>query len=99
MKYQRITNRDTASVYKSDKFYNRLAEIENGIEDGTLKLIKVKPKERLLPCKCGYNRRRTWYIAGGLGMQYECIKCGYKSKQYNGATELRRGWNNEMRGE
>ena len=95
MKYQRWTNRDTAKVYKSDRFYNRLAEIENGIEDGTLKLIEVSPyKRNLLPCKCGGNLRRTW---GGEGMcQYECIKCGYMSKVYPSKKELRKGWTEEM---
>lgn len=100
MKYERITNRDTATVYKSDKFYNRLAELENAIEDGELVIFKRKPYEKLLPCKCGYNRREKWTSSSyaNPGIYYRCIKCGYESFRYPTETKLRKGWNEEMRG-
>lgn len=59
------------------------------------KKAEIKKPEKLLPCKCGCNRREKWF--GVDNEFYKCKKCGYLSNCYPNDAALRKGWNNEMR--
>ena len=56
---------------------------------------KKKKRERLLPCKCGCNRREHWY---GDGESLKCKKCGFTVKGKNEADVIRE-WNKAVGGE
>lgn len=57
--------------------------------------IVKKKRERLLPCKCGCNRREHWY---GDGETLKCKKCGFTVKGKNEADVIRE-WNKAVGGE
>lgn len=62
-----------------------------------LELLKAKYKPResrkLLPCKCGYNRREHWHSGSYDNSEgLECMKCGFKVWGKN-ATDVIRKWN------
>lgn len=57
-------------------------------------LIKKKERVKLLPCRCGYNRRaHCWFVAGNNIQEIlVCKKCGFEVGGKN-EEDARRNWN------
>lgn len=55
-------------------------------------IIKIKKKEKFLPCTCGANRRSWWYHAGSSNITLECNRCGFKVEGKD-ESEARHNWN------
>ncbi len=62
-------------------------------------IIKINPKEKMIPCVCGCNRRERW--TGNTeerNIILKCIRCG---KEAYGKTdrEARHNWNEMIKNE
>lgn len=79
--------------YDSD---NEQSCLEIAIKDA-LELLKEKYKPResrkMLPCKCGCNRREHWY---GTRDVLKCTKCGFEVWGKN-TSDVRRKWNEAVK--
>ena len=64
-------------------------------------LIKTTPKEKLLPCTCGHNRREHFYSYSKIGREIvglRCKQCG-KRAEGNSERDAIKKWNEMVRGE
>ena len=63
-------------------------------------IIRIAPKEKLLPCVCGCKRREHWtrFMEGEVYTVLRCEKC---DREAMGRTdrEVRHNWNEMIRGE
>ena len=64
------------------------------------KLIKDTPREKLLPCICGCNRREHWFTCA-KGVKYVVLKCVRCEREASGQSEREaiHNWNEMIRGE
>lgn len=63
-------------------------------------IIKIKTKEKLLPCTCGCNRRSHWDVYAN-GVWYITLKCNNCDREARGKTEAEaiHNWNEMIWGE
>lgn len=63
-------------------------------------IIRIAPKEKLLPCVCGCKRREHW-VRFVRGDTYRIIGCKKCEREAMGRTdrEVRHNWNEMIRGE
>lgn len=59
-------------------------------------LVKMKPKERFLPCTCGCNQRTHWFSTVYDSITLECKRCEFKVSGKSEA-DAKRNWNIEIR--
>ena len=64
-------------------------------------LIKTTPKEKLLPCTCGHNRREHWYSLDKHGREVKELRCARCGKSVTGVSDRDaiKKWNAMVRGE
>ena len=63
-------------------------------------IVRVNPKEKLLPCVCGSKRRGHWSWFNH-GVEYTVLKCEKCEREAYGRTdrEARHNWNEMIKGE
>lgn len=71
-------------------------EIKAEAEKLGYKLVKHQPYERLLPCTCGCNRRKTVYYLNYQALV--CTSCGKMAKGFS-REQAKRNWNEMIRKE
>lgn len=57
----------------------------------------IKPREKLIPCTCGCNRRAWWY--GAHTCKLVCKRCGASGAAGYTEAEARHNWNEMIKEE
>lgn len=75
-------------------------ELRKEAKDLGYNIVRINPKEKLLPCICGCKRREHWtrFLKGEVYTVLGCEKC---DREAMGRTdrEVRHNWNEMIRGE
>lgn len=58
-------------------------------------LKPIDPDPKLLPCICGWKRRKKIVLIGGR-TAFQCSKCGFLGRSGYGVRQTKIGWNNAV---
>lgn len=67
-----------------------LEELKKEADRFGYNLVKKSRPDKLLPCKCGHNRREHWHMQHGVKLK--CMGCGEEVVGKNMADAMR-NWN------
>ena len=81
--------------YQAESINNNVEILRKVAKEMGYRIIKDNPMPKLIPCKCGCNKRTLWYDMLYDTLTYKCKKCGYSVTGKN-ERHLREKWNKEM---